>query len=68
MTTKCDVCGEPFEESKLAAHMLDAHPDVAAPDTNPGTPVSAGHRCVQCGAELPSAEALKEHNAARHGM
>lgn len=68
MRVKCPVCGEPFEDSKLSAHLLEVHPEVAEPDETPGAPSPYLHICAFCGARLPTPEALKEHNATQHRM
>ena len=67
MERPCPICKELFAESKLPEHMLSAHPEVGDPELQK-MHQKPGDRCPICGAVLPSAEALAEHNAQVHHL
>jgi ferredoxin len=64
MAEVCPICGISIESGDLKDHLLSVHKD--APGIEEPKPEVHGHRCVLCGTVLPTAEALKEHNATRH--
>jgi hypothetical protein len=67
MEKPCPVCKQMFPESKLAEHLLSAHPEVGDPELQQMHQQS-GDVCPICGARLPSHEALAQHNAQVHHL
>jgi DNA-directed RNA polymerase subunit RPC12/RpoP len=67
MPPKCGICGAEFDESALALHVANEHkgstePEIAEMKAN------ADHKCVKCGANFPSPQALSEHLLNAHRM
>lgn len=64
MQKKCPVCSSPFEEERLAEHLIVAHPSYQPAEQEARR--SLPHRCVFCGQSLATPEELKEHHRTSH--
>ncbi|HZY70199.1 MAG TPA: C2H2-type zinc finger protein [Thermoplasmata archaeon] len=67
MTTECPICKAQLEDAELPLHLREEHPD-APPQIEQTAEAAVEHKCAQCGAVLPSAEALADHNLRVHGL
>jgi endogenous inhibitor of DNA gyrase (YacG/DUF329 family) len=67
MQKECPICRTPFEEKEMEEHLMSQHKASLDPELE-AVHHTTSHHCVQCGADLPSPEALKDHNAQNHRM
>jgi DNA-directed RNA polymerase subunit RPC12/RpoP len=67
MPPKCDICGAEFEQGALAAHVATEHKASTEPEIAEMR-AHAVHKCVKCGANFPSPEALSAHLLTAHRM
>ncbi|MCI4341677.1 MAG: hypothetical protein L3K11_04820 [Thermoplasmata archaeon] len=67
MPPNCPICNAVFDEAQLAAHIESEHKASTEPEIAEMR-AHVLHRCVKCGANFPSPEALSQHLLTAHRM
>ncbi|MCI4363022.1 MAG: hypothetical protein L3K13_01775 [Thermoplasmata archaeon] len=67
MPPQCPICHETFEAEALSEHVRTQHTASTEPEIAEMR-AHAEHKCVKCGAMLPSPEALSAHLLNAHRL